>query len=139
MPLVPVDLFTSLYPAIQKAAEEAMLLTLRGLDPLDKERDIEVGVDPFPKKMISVDCSKTASPISNISRQNDLTVDNKKVADLFGVVFAGKLTPVLCLQITDYVKTATITVPPGQTVTGTASGYPVIAATTVASPSAIII
>ena len=139
MPLIPVDLFASLYPAIQKAAEEAMYLTLRGLDPLDKDRNIEVGVDPFPKKLISVDCSKTANPISNISRPNDLTVDTQKAAELFGVAFAGKLAPVLCLEITNYVKTATITVPPGQTVVGTAGSIPVLAATSVISPSAIII
>ena len=139
MPLVPVDLFASLYPAIQKAAEEAMLLTLRGLDPNDKERDIEIGVDPFPKKLISVDCSKTASPISNISRPNDLTVDKKKAADLFGVAFAGKLAPVLCLQITNYVKRATITIPPGQIAAGMAGTIPVVTTTTTVSPPSIII
>lgn len=139
MPLVPLDLFATLYPAIQKAAEEAMLLTLRGLDPEDKTKDIEIGVDPFPKKLVSVDCSKTASPISNISRPNDLTVVKEKAADLFGVAFAGKLTPVLVLQLTGYVKTAEIIVPPGQAVATAGSQYAQVGVTTAPSPPAIIL
>jgi hypothetical protein len=145
MPLVPSSLFLTLYPQIQKAAEEAMLLTLRGLDPLDKEKNIELsfGFDEniVPPKKISVDCSKGANPVGNINAPNDTTVDTAKAAELFGVAFSAKLTPVLCRQMASYIKTATITIPKGQGVIGTGyNGFQLTGGITKnTSPSAIII
>lgn len=116
MPLVKTQLFLTLLPAVQKAAEEAITLYNRGLDPLDKERDVEIGRLPYPKLKVSVDCSKTASPLLNTSNPSDPTVDREKVAELFGVAFAYNIVPVLINQFTDYIKSAEIIVPPGQTV-----------------------
>ena len=146
MPLEPSSLFLTLYPQIQKAAEEAMLLTLRGLNPIDKAKNIELTFDlepvPPPPLKITVDCSKGANPVGNINAPGDLTVDTAKAAELFGVAFSAKLTPILCNQMADYIKTATITIPKGQVVTGACptGGGPLTAGkTSVISPDAIII
>jgi len=117
MPLVPLSLYPTLYAAIKDAAEQAMILYNRGLDPLDKATNIEVGSDPFPKIKISVDCSKTASPIGNTAKPNDKTVVPEKAAELFGLAMAANLTPVLVKEFDAYIRTATVTTPPGVAVT----------------------
>lgn len=139
MPLVKTQLFLTLLPAVQKAAEQAMTLYNRGLDPLDKEKDIEIGTLPFPKIKVSVDCSRTSSPLLNTSNPSDLTVDPDKVAELFGVAFAYNMVPVLINEFTDYFKDATITIPPGQPVNTVGTAAAQTGSTTGNSPAAIII
>lgn len=48
------------------------------------------------------------------------------------------LAKIIADEVTTYIKTATVIVPPGQTVTGIAGTYPVVAATTTPSAPATI-
>jgi len=147
MPLVPLNLFTPLFAAIQTAAEESMVLYNRGLDPCDKEKDITVLNYLGVKLQVSVDTAKQiAQPALNINNTNEPslgigkvsdtlgapnageeapigTVDMKKAAELFGAVFAAKLAPVLTLQIDAYIRTGTVntTVAPGIPTAGSPS------------------
>ena len=139
MPLSQTQLFLTLLPAVQKAAQDSIFLYNKGLDPTDKETDIELGISPFPKIKISVDCSKSGSPLSNTAVNGDNSVDAEKAAELFGVVFAYNVVPVLVNQFTDYFKGATITIPPGQPVTTAGTAAAQTGATSGPSPSATII
>ena len=139
MALSKTALFLTLLPAVRNAAKDAMTLYNKGLDPNDKETDIEIGTLPFPKIKISVDCSKSGSPISNTAVQGDKSVDAEKAAELFGLVFAYNVVPVLINQFTDYIKSADVIVPPGQAVATTGTAAAQAGATTSPSSPATIL
>jgi hypothetical protein len=56
---------------------------------------------------------------------------SKEISDIIAKVIAD--------EVTKYIKTATITIPPGQLVSGVAGTYPVVASTTSPSSPAIIL
>jgi hypothetical protein len=127
MPLVPLTFYTTLYDAIAKSAAEAMVLYNRSLDPKD---NVVVQVDtPFGIEV----------PINLNTAKGNKTVDLQKASEVFGKALAVKLAPVLVSNIDRYIKSATITIPPGQVITAAGASGPVTGATTVVSPPAIIV
>jgi hypothetical protein len=127
MPLVPLTFYTTLYDAIAKSAAEAMVLYNRSLDPKD---NVVVQVDtPFGIEV----------PINLNTAKGNRTVDLQKASEVFGKALAVKLAPVLVSNIDRYIKSATITIPPGQVVAAAGASGPVTGATTVVSPPAVIV
>lgn len=127
MPLVPLTFYVSLFDAISKSAAEAMVLYNRALDPKD---NVVVNV----QTSFGIDV-----PINLNTKKGNKTVDLEKASEVFGKAMAVKLAPVLVNNIDRYIKSATITIPPGQVVAvGTPSG-PGTGATSAPSPPAIIV
>lgn len=126
MPLIPINLFPTLYDAIQKASSEAILLYNRALDPNDNETvQVETGFGP-------------EIPISLNTSKGSRTVDANKASEVFGKALAAKLTPVLVTNIDAYIRTATIIIPPGQVVATAGTPAAQTGTTTAPSPPAII-
>jgi hypothetical protein len=126
MPLVPLTFYTTLYDAIAKSAAEAMVLYNRSLDPKD---NVVVQVDtPFGIEV----------PINLNTARGNKTVDLEKASEVFGKALAVKLAPVLVNNIDRYIKSATITIPPGQVVVAAGASGGVTGATSAPSPPAII-
>ena len=127
MPLVPLTFYTTLYDAIAKSAAEAMVLYNRSLDPKD---NVVVQVDtPFGIEV----------PINLNTARGNKTVDLQKASEVFGKALAVKLAPVLVSNIDRYIKSATITIPPGKVVTVvTNTGSGTGATSTPSSPAIIV-
>ena len=60
------------------------------------------------------------------------------VCEWMSAEIAPIIAKIIAAEVTTYIKTATIIVPPGQVVTGVAGTFPVVAATTAPSAPAII-
>jgi hypothetical protein len=126
MPLVPITFYLSLYDAISKSAAEAMVLYNRALDPKD---NVVVNV----QTSFGIDV-----PINLNTKKGNKTVDLEKASEVFGKAMAVKLAPVLVNNIDKYIKSATITIPPGQVVAVATPSGPGTGATSAPSPPAII-
>lgn len=60
------------------------------------------------------------------------------VCEWMSAEIAPIIAKIIAAEVTTYIKTATIIVPPGQVVTGVAGTFPVVAATTAPSAPALI-